>query len=100
MAKTSTGMQTFTAYYEDHIKNNNTAFIGHTFFFFSTFKEGVEGLNHEGCVRLASLGRPRSAPGASTSFDVIPGAQPQVPCLWTGSLGAGTRCMTKPGEVE
>ena len=56
-----------------------------------------------GCIRLASLGRPRSAPVRSNSFDVILGAhlgQPPVPCLWSGSLGGCRypRCMTIPRE--
>ena len=32
-----------------------------------------------GCVRLAFLGRPRSSPVRSPSFDVIPGAHPSAP---------------------
>ena len=40
-----------------------------------------------GCVRLASLGRPWTAPSAFESFDAIPGAhpgQPQCPACGVG----------------
>ena len=60
-------------------------------------------ISHIGCVRLASLGQPRSAPVRSNSFYVIPRAhpgEPRVPCLWSGSLGAGPRCMTSPQEDD
>ena len=38
-----------------------------------------------GCVHLASLGRPRSAPVHSKSFEGAHLGQPPVPCLWSGS---------------
>ena len=40
---------------------------------------------------------PICPPVCSYSFDFFSGAhpcQPQVPCLWKGSFGAGPRCMT------
>jgi hypothetical protein len=55
---------------------------------------------HRGCVRLASLGRPRSAPVRSNSFDGAHPGQPPVPCLWSGSLGGDLRCMMSPREGE
>ena len=53
-----------------------------------------------GCVRLASLGRPWSAPVRSNSFDGAHPGQPPVPCLWSGSLGVDLRCMPSPREGE
>ena len=53
-----------------------------------------------GCVRLASLGRPRSAPVRSNSFEGAHLGQPPVPCLWSGSLGGDLRCMPSPRESE
>ena len=59
-------------------------------------------LAHSGCVRLASLGRPWSAPVhvCSYSFDRAQLGQPRVPFLWSGSLGGDLRCMSSPREGE
>ena len=40
-----------------------------------------------GCVRLASLGRPRSAPARSNSFDGLTWVSPQCPACGVGHLG-------------
>ena len=48
-------------------------------------------------------GSPRSAPVRSNSFDCFDGAhpgKPQVPCLWSGSLGDDLSYMPSPREGE
>ena len=57
-------------------------------------------LIYKGCVRLSSLSRPRSAPVHPNSYDGAHLGQPQVPCLWSGSLGGDLRCMPSPQEGE
>ena len=39
-------------------------------------------------------GSTRSAPVRSNSFDGVHPGQPQVPCMWSGSLGGDLRCMS------
>ena len=57
-------------------------------------------INNNGCVRLASLGRPRSATVRWNSFDGAHQGQPTVPCLWSGSPGGDLSYMPSPREGE